>query len=203
MNFRKANLSKGLSIILVSAVVLGIFLIVHQQRIIKSLKEALSLGQSDKVSVDLGQLGGKLKSKNGVFVAASYDKNTLMGELVEMRARLKEAENLLQQAQLEKTSLKEENAKLSKTISDLKDELRLWEGKINSLDEKKLAMQKRSQSLKELRKRLWDLKIKTQQKIDKIKMQLGNNGFLTKAGKSTFSREKTIQLEKIVVTPKE
>jgi hypothetical protein len=31
-------------------------------------------------------------------------------------------------------------------------------------------------------------------------MELGNHGFLTKGGKSTFSREKTIKLETIIVT---
>jgi uncharacterized protein involved in tolerance to divalent cations len=123
-----------------------------------------------------------------------------MVELVQIKARLNETEKLLRQAQEEKKSFKEENAVLNKTIADLKEELRLWEGKIRSLDEKKLVTDKRSRSIREVRKRIRDLKIKAQREIDKIKMQLGNQGFVTKGGKSTFSREKTVQLEKIVVT---
>ncbi|MCK9615254.1 MAG: hypothetical protein M0R48_07120 [Candidatus Omnitrophica bacterium] len=197
---KKANMSKGLLIILISAIVLGAFLIVYQQKIIRSLRRALSSAPSERVSVDLGQLGDKLKGKKGAFVAVSYDKDTLMVELAQIKAKLNATEDLLKQAQEEKEFLKEENAALNKTVAGLKEELRLWEGKINSLDEKKLFTARRSQSIKELSKRIWDLKVKTQREIDKIKMQLGNQGFLTKGGKSTFSREKIVQLEKIVVT---
>lgn len=200
MIFKKANMNKGVLILLISVIVLGAFLIIYQQRIIRSLKGALSGAQSERVSVDLGPLGDKLKGKKGTFVAVGYDKDTLMVELAQIKAKLNETEDLLRQAQEEKESLKEENAVLNKTVAGLKEELRLWEGKIKSLDEKKLVIEKRSQSIKELRKRIWDLKVKAQREIDKIKMQLGNQGFLTKGGKSTFSREKTVQLEKIVVT---
>ncbi|MFA5338188.1 MAG: hypothetical protein WC330_07635 [Candidatus Omnitrophota bacterium] len=200
MIFKKANMNKGLLIFLIAAVVLGAFLIIHQQKIIRSLKRALSSTKSETVSVDLGQVGDKLKGKKGTFVAVSYDKDTLMVELAQIKAKLNETEKLLKQAQEEKESLKEENAVLNKTVADLKEELRLWEGKIRSLDEKKLVTDRRNKGIKELRKRIWDLKVKAQREIDKIKMQLGNQGFLTKGGKSTFSREKTVQLEKIVVT---
>ncbi len=200
MIFKKANMNKGVLILLISAIALGAFLIIYQQKIIRSLKRALSGAQSERVSVDLGPLGDKLKGKKGTFVAVGYDKDTLMVELAQIKAKLNETEDLLRQAQEEKESLKEENAVLNKTVAGLKEELRLWEGKIKSLDEKKLVIEKRSQSIKELRKRIWDLKVKAQREIDKIKMQLGNQGFLTKGGKSTFSREKTVQLKKIVVT---
>ena len=200
MIFKKANINKGLLILLIAVIGLGAFLIIHQQKIIRSLKRALVSVPSETVSVDLGQAGDKLKGKKGAFVAVNYDKDTLMVELVQIKARLNETEKLLRQAQEEKRSFKEENAVLNKTIADLKEELRLWEGKIRSLDEKKLVTDKRSQSIREVRKRIRDLKIKAQREIDKIKMQLGNQGFVTKGGKSTFSREKTVQLEKIVVT---
>lgn len=200
MIFKKGNVNKGILILLISTAVLAVFLIVYQQKIIRSLKAALSSPQSEKISVDLGELGGKLKNKKGAFVAVNYDKDTLMGELVQIKAKLAETEGMLRQAQEEKISLKEENAALNKTITGLKEELRLWEGKINSLDEKKLAVGKRKQSIRELNKRIWELKSRAQREIDNIKMELGNHGFLTKGGKSTFSREKIIKLETIIVT---
>jgi chromosome segregation ATPase len=200
MIFKKGNVNKGMLILLISATVLAVFLIIYQQKIIRSLKAALSSSQGEKISVDLGELGNKLKDKKGAFVAVNYDKDTLMGELVQIKAKLAETEGMLRQAQEEKSSLEEENAALNKTINGLKDELRLWEGKINSLDEKKLAVGKRKQSLRELNKRIWELKSRAQREIDNIKMELGNHGFLTKGGKSTFSREKTIKLETIIVT---
>lgn len=199
MILKKGNMNKGVLILLVAAIVLAAFSIAYQHKIIRSLKRALSSAQSERVSVDLGQLGDKLKDKKGTFVPVAYDKDTLMGELVQIKAKLAQTEDLLKQSQQEKESLREENAALNKTIAGLKEEVRLWEGKINSLDEKKLVLDKRNRSLKELRKRIWDLKVKAQREIDKIKMELGNRGFLAKGGKSTFSREKIIQLEKIVV----
>jgi len=200
MIFKKGNMSKGVLILLVSVIVLAVFLVIHQHKIIRSLKEALSSAQNETVNVDLGPLGNKLKDKKGTFALVKYDKDTLMGELLQIKAKLAETEGLLRQAQQENESLKEENAALTGAIAGLKEELRLWEGKINSLDEKKLVIKKRNQSLRELSKRIWDLKTRAQREIDKIKMELGNQGFLTKGGKTTFSREKIIQLEKIVVT---
>ncbi|MDD4183518.1 MAG: hypothetical protein PHT53_06850 [Candidatus Omnitrophica bacterium] len=200
MIFKKGNMSKGVLILLISAIVLAAFLVIYQHKIIRSLKEALSSTQGETVNVDLGPLGDKLKDKKGAFVPVKYDKDTLMGELVQIKAKLNETEGLLRQAQQEKESLKEENATLIEAVDSLKKELRLWEGKINSLDEKRLVIGKRNQSARELSKRIWDLKTRAQREIDKIKMELGNQGFITKGGKTTFSREKTIQLEKIVVT---
>jgi len=200
MIFKKGNTSKGVVILLIAAIVLAVILVVYQHKIIRSLKRALSLAQGERVSVDLGQLGDKFKDKKGTLVAVNYDKDTLMGELIQVKAKLAEAESMLRQAQEEKESLKEENAALNKAVADLKEEVRLWEGKINTLDEKKLVIAKRSQSVKELRKRIWDLKVRAQREIDAVKMRLGNQGFMTRSGKTTFSREKIIQLEKIVVT---
>jgi septal ring factor EnvC (AmiA/AmiB activator) len=164
MIFKKGNVNKGMLILLISATVLAVFLIIYQQKIIRSLKAALSSSQGEKISVDLGELGNKLKDKKGAFVAVNYDKDTLMGELVQIKAKLAETEGMLRQAQEEKSSLEEENAALNKTINGLKDELRLWEGKINSLDEKKLAVGKRSK-LRELNKRI-GIKVQGQREID-------------------------------------
>jgi len=200
MILKKGNTSKGVVILLIAAIVLAVILVVYQHKIIRSLKRALSSAQSERVSVDLGQLGDKFKDKKGTLVAVNYDKDTLMGELIQVKAKLAEAEGMLRQAQEEKESLKEENAALNKAVADLKEEVRLWEGKINTLDEKKLVIAKRNQSVKELRKRIWDLKVRAQREIDVVKMRLGNQGFMTRSGKTTFSREKIIQLEKIVVT---
>lgn len=200
MILKKGNTSKGVVILLIAAIVLAVILVVYQHKIIRSLKKALSLAQGERVSVDLGQLGDKFKDKKGTLVAVNYDKDTLMGELIQVKAKLAEAEGMLRQAQEEKESLKEENAALNKAVADLKEEVRLWEGKINTLDEKKLVISKRNQSVKELRKRIWDLKVRAQREIDAVKMRLGNHGFMTRSGKTTFSREKIIQLEKIVVT---
>ncbi len=107
---------------------------------------------------------------------------------------------MLDNAQKENKSLRDNNSALNVNIKKLQEEVRLWEGKIKNLDEKKMVLKRKAQSMQELNKRVNDLKTKAQKEIDAVKMQLGNNGYLTKNGKTTFSREKAVQLEKIVVT---
>ncbi|MFA5008148.1 MAG: hypothetical protein WC546_02885 [Candidatus Omnitrophota bacterium] len=199
MILNKASANKGVLIFLIAAIVLGVFLIIHQQNIIGSLKRALNLVQNEASGTSLEQAGDKPNARPRASVV-NNDKYALMAELTQIKAKLNEAEDLLKQAQQEKDSLKQENATLSNAVAGLKEELRLWEGKISSLDERKLVTQRRNQSVRELRKRIWDLKAKAQREIDIVKMQLGNQGFLSRGGKSTFSREKIVQLEKIVVT---
>lgn len=197
MSFKKGNASKGVLILLVSIIVLAVFLVAYQHKIIRSLRTALSSAAGETISVNLGD---KFKDKKGILVPVSYDKDTLMGELVQIKAKLAETQELLNNTTQENEALKEKNTALNKDVERLKEELRLWEGKINSLDEKKLVAEKRKQSIRELGRRIHQLKKKAQEEIDKIKMELGNQGFITKGGKTTFSREKIIQLEKIVVT---
>lgn len=197
MSFKKENSGKGALILLIAVIILAVILIVYQHKIIRSLRMALGAAQSETVSVDLG---GKFKDKKGVFVAVNYDKDTLMGELVQIKAKLAETQDMLNAAKGENESLKEKNITLNQDIDKLKEELRLWEGRIASLDEKKLVAERRTRCLKELSQRIRDLKVKAQQEVDKVKMELGNQGFITKGGKTTFSREKIIQLEKIIVT---
>lgn len=62
MILKKGNMNKGVLILLVAAIVLAAFLIAYQHKIIRSLKRALSSAKSERVSVDLGQLGDKLKT---------------------------------------------------------------------------------------------------------------------------------------------
>lgn len=200
MIFKKASINKGVTVLLAIIVLLGIVFIVYQQKIITSLKEALTSASSETIKVDLGPLEEKLKSGKGTLVVVGKEKDAIMLELAEIKAKLKETQELLNQAQSENKILKEDNSVLKAKIEGLEDEIRLWEGKIKNLDEKKLVLRKRTQSIRELNKRVWDLKVKAQKEIDAIKLKLGNLGFLTKDGKTTFSREKTVQLEKIIVT---
>ncbi|MDD4954476.1 MAG: hypothetical protein PHP17_00335 [Candidatus Omnitrophica bacterium] len=197
MSSKKENSGKGALILLIAIIILAVILIVYQHKIIRSLKMALGAAQSETVSVDLGD---KFKDKKGTFVAVNYDKDTLMGELIQIKAKLAQTQEMLNAAKGENESLKQKNAALNDDINKLTGELRLWEGKITSLDEKKLVAERRTRCLKELGQRIRDLKVKAQQEVDKVKMELGNQGFITKGGKTTFSREKIIQLEKIVVT---
>jgi chromosome segregation ATPase len=128
------------------------------------------------------------------------DKEVILAELQEVRAKLNKAEETIAEETRKKEILESQNQRLNREINSLKEELRLWEGKINNIDEKKLVLERRNRGTKELCQRIWDFKLKAQKEIDQIKMALGNQGYLTKTGKSTFSREKIVKLEKIVVT---
>jgi chromosome segregation ATPase len=121
-------------------------------------------------------------------------------EVESIKSKLVKVEELLHQAQKEKKFAQQEQERLSSELAGLKEELRLWEGKIKDLSERKLVLGRKAASSKELAQRIWDLKVKTQQEVDRQELEAGNCGYIVKEGKPTFTRDKVIELKKIIVS---
>jgi len=131
--------------------------------------------------------------------AAAQEKEALTKEITTLKEQLVQINGLLNQAVQEKQALQTEKDSLFAELALLKEDLRLWEGKIDRLDERRMVVERRGKGMRELAKRLKTLRIKAQREIDTAKLALGNHGYMTKEGKNTFARDKVVELEKIVV----
>lgn len=200
MDFKKRENSKTTLILLIAAILGVAGVIVYQTHIIRSLKEVIQASEEQKIHVNLGSLEEKLKNKEGTLAVVKKNEATIKFELEELKAKLNQTEALLSEANKQKETLQQENAVMGEQLAALKEELRLWEGQINNLEEKKMVLERRAKGWKELKKRISDFKVKAQKEIDRIKMELGNQGYITKQGKTTFSLKNIVELEKIIIT---
>jgi chromosome segregation ATPase len=200
MDFKKRKNNK-ITLVLLIAAILGVTgVIIYQTNIIRSLKEVIQASSEQKVHVNLGPLEEKLNNKEGTLVVVKKSQATIKFEMEELKAKLNQTEALLRDANEQKSTLQQENNNMSQQLAALKEELRLWEGQINNLEEKKMVLERRAKSLNELKIRIRNFKVKAQKEIDRIKMELGNQGYITKQGKTTFNHKNIVELEKIIIT---
>ena len=200
MVFKKRENSK-ITLVLLIAAILGVAgVIVYQTRIIRSLKEVIQASEEQKLHINLGSLEEKLNNKEGTLAVVKKSEAEIKFEIEELKAKLNQTVALLEEANKQKDALQQENASMGEQLAALKEELRLWEGQINNLEEKNMVLERRSKGWKELKKRISDFKRKAQKEMDRIKMELGNQGYITKEGKTTFSRKNIVELEKIIIT---
>ncbi|MFA6282461.1 MAG: hypothetical protein WCY05_08200 [Candidatus Omnitrophota bacterium] len=200
MDFKKREHSKLTSILLVIAILCVAGVIIYQTHIIRSLKEVIQVSEEQKIHVNFGPLEDKLNSKEGTLAVVKKSQASIKFEIEELKAKLNQTERLLDEANKQKDALQQENASMGAQIAALKEELRLWEGQINNLSEKNMVIERRAQGWEELKTRIWNFKVKAQKGIDRIKMELGNRGYITKEGKTTFNHKNIVELEKIIIT---
>ena len=200
MSFKKHENNK-ITLILLIAAILGIIgIIVYQTHIIRSLKETILMSEEQKVHVNLGPLEEKLNNKEGTLAVVKKSEATIKLEMEELKVKLNQTEAQLDEANKQKEALQQENVNINGQLAALKEELRLWQGQINNLEEKKMVLERRAKGWKELKKRISDFNLKAQKELDRIKMELGNQGYITKQGKTTFSHKNIVELEKIIIT---
>jgi chromosome segregation ATPase len=200
MTFKKRENSQ-ITLILFIVAILGVTgVVLYQTHIIRSLKEIIQVSEEQRLHVSLGSLEEKLNNKEGTLAVVKKGTAVIKIEMEELKVKLNQTEAMLRDANEQKGTLQQENDNMVHQLAVLKEEVRLWEGQINSLEEEKMVLERREMGLKELKKRIRDFKVKAQKKIDRIKMELGNQGYITKQGKTTFNQKNIVELEKIIIT---
>lgn len=222
---KRIPINQIILILLIAASVVGAITLVAQslsfQKERYSLQEILNLTRAEslKLKQELKSTKQELEStqqelesirqKLGLYNQALKEREDLQAELTELRATLSSTQDLLTQAKADKDILAKDAKKFGQELKFLQDQTRLLEGKIEGLDEIKLTLQTRIQSLRELRGRIRNFKreaflnkVKAQKEIDRIKLEKGNRGFVKKDGQSTLNAQRMIELEKIIIRAK-
>lgn len=205
---KKIQINQLILLTLIMISITGTIALVTQYRAFQeerySMRELLNITRNEnlKLKQELESTKVKLELYNQVL----KEKEDLQQELNELKSTLKETQDLLTQAKGDKDILATGAKQFSSELKSLLNQMRLLEGKIGGLDEIKLALQARIQSIKELRGRIRNFKreaflnkVKVQKEIDRIKLEKGNRGLVIKNGQPTVSTQKTIELEKIII----
>ena len=129
----------------------------------------------------------------------SKEKAELENEMALLADDIRVLKDLLEKAQLANKDLTDDNIVLILEVSNLKEELRLWEGKINSIDEAKYVKTMRKSSIREVKKRIVKFRKEARERIDRINYILGNKGYLVQDGESTLSKESIERRKKMSV----
>jgi chromosome segregation ATPase len=201
----KITVHKGVLALLLAVVFLQIAYFWQKERrslgFISSVSNRFSFvnSQNRQLKAELEQLRGLIQEREESMLKISRDKEAFRSEVTDLKLQLAQFKRLLEQAEQEKKDFQVKNQDLNREISGLKEDLRLWSGEILEPSEAKPAFERRKLALRQLRKRISDLKRKTRQQVRTITMVLGNQGYLLKDGRSTYADEDTIKLEKIVV----
>lgn len=179
------------------------------QKTRSSLQQALSISEKERIKLkaELEQTKAKLLTQQDeLYAQTSKEKEALNLELSELKLTLKQTEELLKQAKNEKQVSKDEVKGINRALVALRENMRLLEGKINNPNETKLALETRLQGLRELRTRIKNFKreaflnkVRAQKEIDRIKLEKGNRGLVTKDGQLTLTAQRAIELEKIII----
>ncbi len=201
----KVAVNKILFILLVLTIFLQAAYFLQKERLNSGLTNSLnsifsfSRGQNNRLSAEVDELSALIAEREASILELSRDKESFRSEVTDLKLQLAQFKRLLKQAGQEKNSFQARNEELAKEISGLKEDLRLYSGRISNKGEAKVALARRKKALSELRRRMSDLRVQARAQNKRITMVLGNQGYLFKEGKTTFSREDTIRLEKIVV----
>lgn len=178
------------------------------QRIRASLEQRLAISEKERLNLkkELDEIKTGFLTQEELYSQIFKEKEIVDLELKDSKLILKQIKELLDQAKDEKQVLEKEVGSITKRLVSLEKESRILEGKIKNLDEINLFQDKQSKALRELRQRIKNFrrqaflnKVKAQAELDRIKLQLGNRGFVIKDGKSTVDTQRVIKLEKIII----
>jgi len=179
------------------------------------LENALSASEKQRniLQSDLNTVQRKVDEKEKVIKVLFQEKERYLSELYKekqrayveaenLRAKISSLEGLGSQA-TNQSNQQDENWRLRKEVAGLKEELRLWEGKIKSLQEKQLVLQKMVITKKTLAQRVKAIRGGFNKIMCYTPLLAGNSGYLVKDGKPTLGRNNAVELEKIVVEKKQ
>ena len=198
----KVEVNRFILIMLLVMMVAGLFYFLNQLAKYYEKLNALqiTLAESEKERV-------LLSKENEVLIT---EKASLNAEITGLSDTLGQLQGLLNQANVDKKALRDDITRMTAELTALKEDLRLWEGRINNLSETQFVLANKQRSAVELRKRINALKTRAQREIDQYKSQFGNHGFVIKEKQSTLIRDRIkqfegkvdrIDLKKIIVKP--
>jgi chromosome segregation ATPase len=204
----KNRLNLFVILVLVLVIVTETVFFVMQYNSLRQIRQAYFVSEEEKIHLrtELEETKSRLSRQEELFGQILKEKESLNAELNNLRLELSQSEQLLRKAQLEKQVMSDEARKNREVLAVVREKLRLLEGKITSQQEIKASLEVRLQSLRELRSRIRDLrrdaylkKIEAQKEMDRVKLEKGNRGLVIKAGRSTLTGKRAVELDKIII----
>jgi chromosome segregation ATPase len=169
-----------------------------------NLQNAISALEKQKeiLRFELASLYKQVKEKEQLFTLSLKEKYTILEALYKEKQRAYiEAEHLrakianLQNALSQKVN---DNTNLGKELTAAKEELRLWDGKIKNLKEKRVILGKIAITKKALTQREKAIR-DSSRALCYTPLATANYGYLVKKGSSTSSGDTAVELERIIV----
>lgn len=192
------------TVMLVSAVVYSYRL----SEVIQRLQQNLTKSEQERIGlkISLEHSRDRIQAQQQMYAALAQEKEALRLELDDFNVRVLQLQELLSKEKQANEALLSDHEQLHQEISTLQGEIRLWEGKITSLDEVDAVVAKRTESKRELQKNIHALraalqkeKQRIQAEINRIQLENGNRGYMMKNGEPTFTSESAVELERIII----
>ncbi len=204
----KSRVNLIIIILLILVIATETCFFVLQYNNLQHIRRAYAVSEEEKMQLktELEATRTKLSRQEELYLQILKEKESLNAEMNELRSDLSSSEQLLRKTQLEKQVLSDEARKNREALAEALEKLRLFEGKINNLQESKASLEARLEALRELRGRIREFrraeylkKIEEKKEIDRIKLEKGNRGLVIKNGQSTLTGKRAVELDKIII----
>lgn len=210
MALSKVTLNRVIFIVLAVFIVSAVVYVYRLSDVIQRLQKNLNDSEKERILLEVGlqRTNKQLETQRAKYETLAQEKEALQRELDDFNVRVLELQELLGKEKQANEALVSEQEQLHQEISELQGEIRLWEGKITSLDQVDTVIAKRTESKRELQSNIRALRVELQkekqrveEEINRIKLEKGNRGYMTKNGTSTFTAESAVELERIIIHP--
>ena len=208
MAFSKTAINRIIFILFVVLIAGAIYYFVHINKIMNQLERRLdySEGERFRLQTDLDASRSIIDSQKTQLQSAEEEKQALEQELDDLEVQLLQVQELLNNEKQRTQALEIDRQKLQAALTDAQEEIRLWRGEIVSLDEVSTVLAKRKsakrqfvKNIRTLREKVYQEKIKLQKEVDRMQLEKGNRGYLTRNGKPTSVSKDAVELDKIII----
>lgn len=208
MALSKTTLNRIVFIVLIVIVAGGGVYFFHLSDTIEHLQQILSNTEQERIRLQttLDQSHSRIQTQYTTSITLVQDKEALQHELDDFKLRLLQLQELLTKEKQVNEVLQDDQDQLLQEVRTLREEIRLWEGNIATLDEADAVIAKRAKSNRELdkniralRARLRASKRRIQGELDRLKLGVGNRGYITENGVLTFNAESAVELDRIII----
>lgn len=208
MAFSKTAINRIIFVLFVVLIAGAIYYFVHINKIMNQLERRLdySEGERLRLQTDLDASRSIIDSQKTQLQSAEEEKQALEQELDDLEVQLLQVQELLNNEKQRTQTLESDRQKLQAALTDAQEEIRLWRGEIVSLDEVSTVLAKRKsakrqfvRNIRTLREKVYQEKIKLQKEIDRMQLEKGNRGYLTRNGKPTSVSKDAVELDKIII----
>ena len=208
MAFSKTAINRIIFVLFVVLIAGAIYYFVHINKIMNQLERRLdySEGERLRLQTDLDASRSIIDSQKTQLQSAEEEKQALEQELDDLEVQLLQVQELLNNEKQRTQTLESDRQKLQAALTDAQEEIRLWRGEIVSLDEVSTVLAKRKsakrqfvRNIRTLREKVYQEKIKLQKEIDRMQLEAGNRGYLTRNGKPTSVSKDAVELDKIII----
>ncbi len=175
---------------------------------IEHLQQILSNTEQERIRLQttLDQSHSRIQTQYATSITLVHDKEALQHELDDFKLRLLQLQELLTKEKQVNEALQGDQDQLLQEVRTLRGEIRLWEGNVATLDEADAVIAKRAKSNRELdkniralRARLRASKRRIQGELDRLKLGVGNRGYMTEHGVLTFNVGSAVELDRIII----